>query len=218
MRTLSIGVLVATLAGCSSCPPLPRQLSMQGCTDANGFACFDRTAADETFDQELSSLRANSTEAKPKAKTAAKAETKKRAATHARDKTGPVAEKTEPAKKTEPAIATAKVEPATAKIEPTPSDQPAETSDQVIAKAKTAIAARLENPTSAEFGEMKRAMRKNTLGLSVDTICGRVKGKTASGEDTGDRPFLYLVKDNEAYVVDGAPSTVAAIAYRNICN
>jgi hypothetical protein len=207
MRTLLIGVLVATLAGCSSCPPLPRQLSMQGCTDANGFACFDRTSTDQTFDQELSSARANSTAAKPK--TAAK--TEKRAAAHPRAKPLPEAKKSEPSEKTEPAVANAKVEPP-------PSDQPSGTSDPVIANAKTAIAARLENPTSAEFGDMKRAMRKNTLGQSVDTICGRVKGRTATGEDTGDRPFLYLVKDNEAYVVDGAPSSVAATAYRNICN
>ena len=66
---------------------------------------------------------------------------------------------------------------------------------------------------------MKRAVRKNTLGQSVDTICGRVKGKKASGEDTGDRPFLYLVKDDDAYVVvDGAAGLAAASAYRNICN
>jgi hypothetical protein len=201
MRTLLIGVLVATVVGCS-CPPLPRQVSMQGCTDANGFACLDRTTVGSSIEQEFSALTANS--ATPKTKTvAAKAE--KRPAAHVRDKAHPVAEKTEPT------VVTAKVEPAA-------SDQPAETSDQVIAKAKTAIAARLENPTSAEFGEMKRAMRKNTLGQSVDTICGRVKGRTGSGEDTGDKPFLYLVKDDEAYVVDGAPSSAAATAYRNICN
>jgi hypothetical protein len=55
-------------------------------------------------------------------------------------------------------------------------------------------------------------------GESVDTICGRVKGKKASGEETGDRPFLYLVKDDEAYVVDGSASLAAMTAYRNICN
>jgi hypothetical protein len=65
---------------------------------------------------------------------------------------------------------------------------------------------------------MKRAMRTNTLGKSVDTICGYVKGKKASGESTGDRPFLYLVKDDEAYVVDGPATSIAATAYRNICN
>ncbi|ANW05519.1 hypothetical protein LMTR13_13080 [Bradyrhizobium icense] len=85
-------------------------------------------------------------------------------------------------------------------------------------KAKTTIAAKLEEPASAEFGEMKRAIRKNTLGQSVDTICGRVKGKKPSGEDTGDRPFLYLVTEDEAFVVDGPANSAAASAYRNICS
>jgi hypothetical protein len=107
---------------------------------------------------------------------------------------------------------------AAAKVEAPVLGQAAEPSDQVITMAKTAIAAKLEVPASAEFGEMKRAFRKNTLGRSVDSICGRVKGKKASGEDTGDRPFLYLVKEDDAYVVDGPPGSAAASAYRNICN
>jgi len=105
-----------------------------------------------------------------------------------------------------------------AKVEAPASGRPAETPDPVIVKAKTTIAAKLENPASAEFGEMKRAIRKNTLGQSVDTICGRVKGKKASGEDTADRPFLYLVKDDDAYVVDGPAGSAAASAHRNICS
>ncbi|HEY2211732.1 MAG TPA: hypothetical protein VGH62_08975 [Bradyrhizobium sp.] len=105
-----------------------------------------------------------------------------------------------------------------AKVEAPSSHQPAEKSDPVIVKAKTTIAAKFEDPASAEFGEMKRAIRKNTFGQPIDTICGRVKGKKASGEDTGDMPFLYLVKDDDAYVVDGPAGSVAAIAYRNICN
>ncbi|WP_246175444.1 hypothetical protein [Bradyrhizobium paxllaeri] len=105
-----------------------------------------------------------------------------------------------------------------AKVDAPASGRPAETSDPVMIKAKTTIAAKLEDPASAEFGEMKRAIRKNTLGQSVDTICGRVKGKTTSGEDTGDRPFLYLVTEDEAYVVDGPAKSAAASAYRNICS
>ena len=105
-----------------------------------------------------------------------------------------------------------------AKVEPPASGHFAEPSDQVITRAKTAIAAKLEVPGSAEFGEMKRAFRKNTLGKSVDSICGRVKGKKASGEDTGDRSFLYLIAEDDAYVVDGPPGSAAASAYRNICN
>ena len=64
----------------------------------------------------------------------------------------------------------------------------------------------MEDPASAEFEDMKRAIRKNTFGQPIDTICGRVKGKKVSGEDTGERPFLYLVKEDEAYVVDGNPN------------
>ena len=112
----------------------------------------------------------------------------------------------------------AKSTTAAAKVEPPASGHSAEPSDPVITRAKTAIAAKLEVPASAEFGEMKRAFRKNTFGKSVDTLCGRVKGKKASGEDTGDRPFLYLITEDDAYVVDGPPGSAAASAYRNICN
>ena len=89
--------------------------------------------------------------------------------------------------------------------------------DLVLDKAKIAVAAKMEDPASAEFGDMKRAMRKNTLGKRIDTICGHVKGKDASGSDTGDRPFLYLVKEDDAYVVGGRTDWAAAIAHRNIC-
>jgi hypothetical protein len=64
---------------------------------------------------------------------------------------------------------------------------------------------------------MKRAMRKNTLGRPMDTICGHVKGKNPSGGETEERPFLYLVKEDDAYVVESKPDSAAAIAYRNIC-
>jgi hypothetical protein len=95
--------------------------------------------------------------------------------------------------------------------------QPADTADAVLNKAKTTVAAKMEDPASAEFEDVKRAMRKNTFGHPVDTICGHVKGKKTSGEDINDRPFLYLVKEDEAYVVDGNPESAAATAYRNIC-
>jgi hypothetical protein len=97
-------------------------------------------------------------------------------------------------------------------------DRPEELPNDVLSKAEATIAAKMENPASAEFSDMKRAMRKNTLGRPVDTICGHVKGKNASGGDTGERPFLYLVKDDDAYVVEGKPDSAAAIAYRNICD
>jgi hypothetical protein len=94
----------------------------------------------------------------------------------------------------------------------------AESPDPVLDKAKISVAAKMEDPASAEFGDMKRAIRMSTLGRPMDTICGHVRGKNASGTDTGERPFLYLVKEDDAYVVTGKADSAAAIAYRNICN
>jgi hypothetical protein len=303
MRTILVGTLAATLVGCSCL--LPPQVSMEACTDANGFACFDRAVASRPIEPKPESFKANSATIKAKTAIAAKrekpssdddrhlatkkakstvatarveppasgqpaepsgpvitmaktaiAKTEKPSPDDARDKdlatkkakstmtagtveppasgqsaepSGPVitmattaktaiAANTEDARDKDLATKKAKSTMTAAKVEPPASGQPAEPSDPVITMAKTAIAAKLENPASAEFGEMKRAIRKNTFGQSVDTICGRVKGKKASGENTGDRLFLYLVKEDDAYVVDGPPSSAAATAYRNICN
>lgn len=94
---------------------------------------------------------------------------------------------------------------------------PAETSDPVLKRAKAAIAAKLDDPASAEFDDIKRAVRKDTFGQPIDSICGHVKGKKASGEETGARPFLYVVKEDKAFVDQGDPNSIAAVAYRNIC-
>ncbi len=85
--------------------------------------------------------------------------------------------------------------------------------ESVIKSAKVAIAAKMENPTSVVFLDMKRAARKDAFGNSIDTICGHVRGKLAG--DTGDRPFLYVVQKDKAYI--GA-YTIATTEYRNICN
>ena len=96
------------------------------------------------------------------------------------------------------------------------SDQLSETSDPVLKKAKITVAAKMEDPTYAEFVDMKRVMRKNSFG-EFEIICGHVKGKMKSGEATGDKPFLYLVKEDEAFVVGGNPDLMAAIVYRAQC-
>jgi hypothetical protein len=201
MRTLFIGALAAILAGCS-CPLLSHE-RMDACSEANGFVCFDRTTESEPADPGPAAFHTSSKPAKAKSTTA---KTERPSSTNARDGTTRLDAKS--AKSTKIA----------AIVEPSGSGPPAGTSDPVIVKAKATIAAKLENPASAEFGEMNRAVRKNVLGQSVDTICGHVKGKKASGEDTGAKPFLYLVKDDEAYVVDGPAGSAAASAYRNICN
>jgi hypothetical protein len=229
MRTLFVSALAATVVGCS-CYVSP-QASLEACAGGSGLACLDRSSVNQTIEPEPAAF--NTGLPTPKAKPKIAARTEKPPSAHPRHKTDVAmntAISTTPTEKVEPAATKVesapakvepvapKVEPAAAKVEPPASVRPAETSDQVIAKAKATIASRLDDPKSAEFGEMKRAMRTNTLGKSVDTICGYVKSKKASGEGTGDRPFLYLVKDDEAYVVDGPPTSIAATAYRNICN
>ena len=110
-----------------------------------------------------------------------------------------------------------KKEPTTigAKTEGPASDQPSETSDLVLKKAKITVAAKMENPASVEFVDTKRAVDK--IGQSFEIICGHVKGKKKSGEAIGERPFLYLVKEDEAYIVGGNPDSMAAIVYRAQC-
>ncbi len=99
------------------------------------------------------------------------------------------------------------------KTEAAQSSQPDDKLDPVLKKAMPTIAAKMENSASVELVEMKRA-EKEASGKSIDTICGYVRGKTASGEDTGDRPFLYLVQENEAYI---GGYNMATSPYHNLC-
>jgi hypothetical protein len=97
------------------------------------------------------------------------------------------------------------------------SGQASEASDPVLEKAETTVAGKMENPASAEFEDMTRAIRKDPFGQSIDTICGHVRGKKVSGVETGKRAFLYLVKEDIAFVDYGVSGSVAANAYRVVC-
>jgi hypothetical protein len=104
-----------------------------------------------------------------------------------------------------------------AKTEGPATGQPSETPDPVLKKAKITVAAKMENPASAEFLDMKRDMRENKFGQPLEVICGHIKGKKKSGETTAETPFLYLVKEDEAFIVGNNPGSMAAIAYRAHC-
>jgi hypothetical protein len=194
MGLLLIGMLTGILIGCGLFAP--SQASFQECTSQG---CFDKIVVSQPM--EPKSTPFGTIPAPTKANPATAAKSRKRSST----KSGT---KTDLARNARPPT----------RISASASDRPAETSGSVLNKAKTSVAAKMEDPASAEFSDVKRAIRKNTLGRSVDTICGHVRGKNASGEDTGERPFLYLVKEDDAYVVDGKTHSAAAIAYRNICN
>jgi hypothetical protein len=205
MRALIAGALAATLVGCS-CYVSP-QSGIEACTgaDARGFACFDRNAGSrlgQATEPEPASFGSNSTT--PKEKPALAARTVKRSAVHS-------------GHTTRHAKAPKSTPPAAADVETAAAGQAREAFDPVMDKAKIAVAVKLEDPKSATFSEMNRAMREVTSGQSVDTICGHVKSKKASGEDIGDRAFVYLVKDDEAYIVDGSSTSAASTAYHIIC-
>jgi hypothetical protein len=199
MRTLLICTLSATLLGCA-CPGA-QQVRLAGC-GAQG--CPQRVADNPPVETKP---------APAKPKVAAKKPAKFTTATKATKKPSPD-QPSKPSEKAEQKAAAATT--ATPAAPPAP---PTDTPEAVVQKAKTKIAASIDEPASAEFGDMKRALRKNTFGQPIDTICGHVKGKKKSGEITGDLPFLYIVKDDTAYVVvDGNSESVAAVAYRTICS
>ena len=106
MRTLLIGAVAATLVGCS-CPSLP-PASLESCTDANRFACFDRTAASWPVEPEPASFETDSETTEIESAIAAK--TEKPSSAHARDRAHPVA------KTAKPAMIAAKVEPPSSRI------------------------------------------------------------------------------------------------------
>jgi hypothetical protein len=87
--------------------------------------------------------------------------------------------------------------------------QPAQLDDEtVIKKAKITVAAKTGDPASIEFIDIKRAMNDRIL-------CGHIKGKSNSGEATSEKPFLYLVKEDEAYIGEQDPDSMPAIVYRD---
>jgi Type VI secretion system VasI, EvfG, VC_A0118 len=106
MRTLLIGLLAATLVGCSCL--LPPQAGMESCTDANGFACFDRTAASQPIEPKPASFQTESATIEIKSTIAAK--TEKPSSAHARDRAH-LAMKT-----AKPTMIAAKVEPSASRV------------------------------------------------------------------------------------------------------
>jgi len=200
MRTLLVGALIASLMGCCRTPP---QAALERCTTKG---CIQRTAANSQTE-----IRRVAFKPSP-----APANTKSAPVTPAAPAIAPASAPTEPSDQTGLIGKSATPVISSAPGAPVPS-QSADTPDAVVNKAKAKTAAILTDPESAEFDDMKRAIRKDMSGQPVDSICGRVKEKKASGAGVSDRPFLYLVKEDKAYIDDGYPESVAATWYRAVC-
>lgn len=195
MRVLLTTALTATLMGCSFAPQQTARLS--GCTEATGFACSDAAP-----------LKMDSKALHGEVIAAKKKEVRYQANTDTKTATD-ILPKTDASSSSQPdnAITTSSI---AVKPETPQTSQVGDQSDPAIKKAKATITAKMGNPASVEFVEIKRASSVNALGNSSDIVCGFVREKNG-----GPRPFLYLVPKDEAYI---GGYNIATSAYRHICS
>ena len=168
MRTLLIGVLAATLVGCSCL--LPPQAGMESCTDANGFACFDRTAASQPIEPKPASFQTNSATIEIKSTIAAK--TEKPSSAHARDRAHLVmrtAKSTMIATKVEPSASRVPFSPRSLKTRLQPASNAAADSDKTRANiaASHPTGGVVVNSNTGTIQEQAAAAERMTVGAVV---------------------------------------------------
>ena len=191
MRLLLTTALTVTLMGCSFAP---RQTAwMSGCTEATAFACSDAASSKALHGDVIA---------------AKKKEVRHQANTDTKTARSDILLKTDASSSSQPDNAIT-----TSSIAVRPAPQTSQFDDQfdpAIKKAKATITAKMGNPASVEFVEIKRASDANALGNSSDIVCGFVREKNG-----GPRPFLYLVPKDEVYI---GGYNIATSAYRHICS
>jgi hypothetical protein len=192
MRLLLTTALTATLMGCSFAPQQTAWLS--GCTEAMAFACSDAASSKALHGEVIA---------------AKKKEVRHQTNTDTKTTRSDISLKTDASSSSQPdnAITTSSI---AVKPETPQTSQFDDQSDPAIKKAKATVTAKMGNPASVEFVEIKRASGANALGNSGDVVCGFVREKNG-----GPRPFLYLVPKDEAYI---GGYNIATSAYRHICS
>ena len=192
MRLLLTTALTVTLMGCSFAPQ--QTAWMSGCTEATAFACSDAASSKASHGEVIA---------------AKKKEVRYQTNTDTKTARSDILLKTDASSSSQPdnAITTSSI---AVKPEAPQTSQFDDHSDPAIKKAKATIAAKMANPASVEFVEIKRASGANALGNSNDIVCGFVREKNG-----GPRPFLYLVPKDEAYI---GGYNIATSAYRHICS
>ena len=197
MRPLLITAMTAGLMGCSFAPQHEGWLTE--CTVTIGLACSN--AAMSQIDAKVSHRQASAAK-KEEAQHRRKASTDTKTA---KSNILPMDASSSAQPDTE--ITTSAI---AAKPEVPQTSQFDDGSDPAIKKAKATIAAKMGNPASVEFVEIKRAASTNGLGNSSDVICGFVREKNG-----GPRPFLYLVPKDESYI---GGYNIATSPYRHMCS
>jgi len=190
MRLLLTTALTATLMGCSFAP---RQTAwMSGCTEATAFACSDAASSKALHGEVIA---------------AKKKEMRHQTNNDTKTARSDILPETSSSSQPDNAITTSSI---ALRPETPQTSQFDDQSDPAIKKAKATITAKMGNPASVEFVEIKRASNANALGNSSDFVCGFVREKNG-----GPRPFLYLVPKDEAYI---GGYNIATSAYRHICS
>jgi hypothetical protein len=198
MRPLVITALAASLMACSFAPQQTQQASIAGCRDAPGYPCSNRATSKVSSKVLHSEVIATKKE---------EVQYPRKANADTKSNNSDIVPKRDALSSAQPEITTSAI---TAKPETRQASQFDDQSDPAIKKAKATIAAKMGNPTSVEFVEIKRAVGTNTLSNSSDIVCGFVRERNG-----GPRPFLYLVAKDEAYI---GGYNIATSAYRHICS
>jgi len=73
-----------------------------------------------------------------------------------------------------------------------------------IADARAAVAAKLKDPASARFENIRAQRRPNAKGEIWDVVCGNVAAKNSFGGYASPAPFAYIVPTRTAFIADGA--------------
>ena len=88
--------------------------------------------------------------------------------------------------------------------------------DAAIEKAKSSIAAQLQNPESVRFTDVAFKRARNGIGKPTDVVCGIINAKSSDGAYSEGMPFVYLVDMRDMQIVDGE-EIVAEAMYRRLC-
>lgn len=104
---------------------------------------------------------------------------------------------------------------------PAPKQTATGKTDPTLAAARAAVARKLKDPGSATFDQLVRKTAPNTRGEPTDVLCGTVNAKNSYGGFTGAKPFVYLLKIGDAYIVenngDDTDAFVATAIYKRFC-
>jgi hypothetical protein len=205
LRSLVIATLAAVLVGCSCIAPQQQvQLALlteTRCTEAYGIACSDADVSAPNVSRPL--VLHDHPVAKAKTAAAKKKSPKYRNKVNTRTKNAK--SKFEQKMDISSSVQTddkSKHPPLPIAEAKTDTSQPSSL-DDMIRKAKAAIAAKIKNQ-NVEFVKTVHYTEKDSLEKSsVDIVCGHIR------QENEDIPFIYIVQKDQAYIGDMIATTEA---------